>query len=66
MLLQDAAALRAIAKSLWRARNEKWFDNVAAILLQSDLSDEEEEIVDALEKKYDALKDKLIAEVIIL
>ena len=52
------------------ARNEKWYDNVAASLLgikrqhagQSDTSGDD--LVDALDSKYNELKEKLFIEVL--
>ena len=53
------------------ARCEKWYDNIAACLFgmkrkaaerASLATPTEEELVEALEEKYDALKDKLLAE----
>lgn len=53
------------------ARCEKWYDNIATSLLgikrkgaqrASTVAPSEEELVEALEEKYDALKDKLLAE----
>lgn len=52
------------------ACQERWYDNLAACVLglkrnqarPSAKESAEEELVDALEKKYDALKDKLMAE----
>ena len=49
-----------------QARLDCWYDNVAGTLLGSSKQeklDGEEEVVKALEEKYDALKDKLLAEV---
>ena len=49
------------------ARVGCWYDNIANSLLgdssQKDVKEGEEEVVRALEEKYDALKDKLLAEV---
>lgn len=54
------------------ACKERWYDNLAASVLglkrkQARLTTEEsaeEELVEALEQKYDALKDKLLTEVL--
>lgn len=54
------------------ACKERWYDNLAACVLglkrkQARLTTEEsaeEELVEALEQKYDALKDKLLTEVL--
>lgn len=52
------------------ARKERWYDNLAACVLglkraQARVAGEEsaeEELVEALEQKYDAIKDKLLTE----
>ena len=52
------------------ARKGKWYDNVAAALLGIKRSQGErvhttdDDIVDALEQKYDALKEKVLLEVL--
>lgn len=52
---------------LTKARVRQWYDNVAAAVLTSATISEalnpEQEILTALNQKYDALKDKLILEV---
>ena len=60
------------------AREEKWYNNVASVLMGRDHSvtesseegsetnNEETEVVKALQDKYDALKDKLLMEVKLL
>ena len=52
------------------ARKHQWYDNVATILLggrqdapADGLTTEEAELVRALDKKYDAARDKLLTEV---
>ena len=46
-----------------RALEEEWFDNIAAIIFNiRDVSNEEEEVVKALNDKYDALRDQLMLE----
>lgn len=56
-----------MAEAQRMARLGSWHDNVATSLLgasqQSEKKAEEEEVVKALEDKYDALKDKLLSEV---
>ena len=55
------------------AREEKWHEHVATLLLEQgnstveseeELKEEDTEVVKALQEKYDALKDKLLMEVI--
>ena len=58
--------MRKLAEVQREARIGCWYDNVAGSLLGSskrEKQDGEEEVVKALEEKYDALKDKLLAEV---
>ena len=49
------------------ARRNKWYDNVAAVVLTTEdistLLDPEQEVINAVNQKYDTLKDKLILEV---
>ena len=51
------------------ARKNAWYDNVAAVVLQSETAAKSEEeaaesqVLDAVEKKYDALRDKILMEV---
>lgn len=55
------------------AREEKWYNNVAPIIMgrsqstaekqEGEENNEETEVVKALKDKYDALKDKLLMEV---
>ena len=53
------------------ARQEKWYNNVTLILMgdgqtvaeNEEVNDKETEVVKALQDKYDALKDKLLMEV---
>ena len=62
--------LKQLQKVQFMARNEKWYDNVAASLLgikrqlggHSDTS--EDALVDALDSKYGELKEKLFIEVL--
>lgn len=48
----------------YQAYEEEWLDNVSAVVLGTDegLAGEEDELVKALEDKYDALRDKLLLE----
>nr|XP_039263423.1 trichohyalin-like isoform X2 [Styela clava] len=60
------ATLRMIAKVQWKARSERWLDNVAESLLRKpEVSSQEDEVLKALEDKYDAMKDKLYAEALL-
>lgn len=46
-----------------RACEEQWFDNIAAVIFGiRDVSNEEEEVIKALNEKYDALRDQLLLE----
>jgi DUF2075 family protein len=50
------------------ARKNAWYDNVAAVVLQSEASSQADQganaqVLDAVEKKYDALRDKILVEV---
>lgn len=54
------------------ARRHQWYDNVGVVVLgtqrasstpQGSLTGEEQEVVDALDKKYDAIRDKLLLQV---
>lgn len=46
-----------------RALEEEWFDNIAAVIFNiKDISNEEEEVIKALNDKYDALRDQLLLE----
>lgn len=46
-----------------RALEEEWFDNIAAVIFNiKDISNEEEEVIKALNEKYDALRDQLLLE----
>ena len=46
-----------------RALEEEWFDNIAAVIFNiKDVSNEEEEVIKALNDKYDALRDQLLLE----
>ncbi|XP_078596993.1 uncharacterized protein LOC144873475 isoform X1 [Branchiostoma floridae x Branchiostoma japonicum] len=75
-LLQDLAAktvatLKQLKTVQYRARADRWYDNVAAVLLTGgrpkspEEGGSEGELVKALEDKYDALRDKLIMQALI-
>ncbi|XP_032219683.2 trichohyalin [Nematostella vectensis] len=74
-LLQDLASkspaiLQQLKQVQFLARRERWYDNIAAALLgvkrlpkcANSQAPTEDELVEALEEKYDALKDKLLME----
>lgn len=73
-VFQTAVTLSQLRTVQHQARRYRWYDNIAVSLLgvkkharkpdQADIPTEEE-LLDALEEKYDALKDKLIAESLI-
>jgi len=49
------------------ARKQHWYENVSTVLLspdtQTENEDPEQEVINAVNRKYDSLKDKLILEV---
>ena len=46
-----------------KAHEEEWFDNIAAVIFNiKEVSNEEEEVIKALNEKYDALRDQLLLE----
>lgn len=67
---QTTVTLQQLQQVQLMARQQKWYDNIAATLLgvnrtrnaSSAQAPSEDELVEALEEKYDALKDKLLAE----
>nr|XP_006823325.1 PREDICTED: trichohyalin-like [Saccoglossus kowalevskii] len=61
---QSAATLRQLKQAEMIARSQKWYDNVASIMfgIAHQQLTSEDELVEALEEKYDALRDKLLAE----
>ena len=62
--MQDADSLRSIAMLQRQSRVHSFHDNVATALLGS-VTDagEDSEVLKALEEKYDAVKDKFLADV---
>ena len=62
--------LKQLRKVQFMARNEKWFDNVAASLLGlkkqhgGESGTSADDLVDALDSKYVELKEKLFVEVL--
>ena len=65
--MQKPATIRKMAEMQRMTRLGCWHDNVANSLLGASTKNEnraeEAEVMKALEEKYDALKDKLLAEV---
>ena len=70
-ILQDLQTLKQLKLAQSVARDEKWHDNVATLLMEQgnstvisedELKEEDTEVVKALQEKYDALKDKLLME----
>ncbi|XP_071784125.1 uncharacterized protein [Asterias amurensis] len=65
MQTMTAEALKELWKREHRARVEEWLDNVSSVLLSTfELSAEEQELVQALEDKYDVLRDKMLTELL--
>nr|XP_018667550.1 trichohyalin isoform X2 [Ciona intestinalis] len=58
---KDTSKLRELGKEQEKARIQGYHDNVASSLLGTN---DEEEVIQALEDKYDAIKDKYLAEVL--
>ena len=70
-IFQDLQTLKQLKLAQSVARDEKWHDNVATLLMEQgnstvisedELKEEDTEVVKALQEKYDALKDKLLME----
>ena len=60
---QDKQDLEHMSTREVKACEEEWFDNIAAIIFGiKDISNEEEELIKALDDKYDAVRDKLLLE----
>ena len=65
-LFQSAMTLKQLKQVQFIARANGWNDNVAATVLVTKADSEkvtEEELMKALESKYDVMRDKLLAEV---
>ena len=73
-MFQSPQTLKQLKMVQAMARKQQWYDNLANTLLSTDqpiraqqegepLSEEEEKLVKALEEKYDAARDQLLAEV---
>lgn len=63
-IIQDIGTLQQIVKMQSMVEDEGFHDNVSHVLLdqskRDNMEEGEEELIQALEDKYDALKDKLI------
>ena len=63
LLRQDSQELLRIKQQQLQACGEEWVDNISAVLLGTeDVTSQEDELVKALEDKYDTLRDKLLLE----
>ena len=60
--LQSQAELSALKQKQEQERKDGVLENVAIVLLEYDGSGSDQELVKALDQKYDALKDKLLLE----
>ncbi|XP_033123436.1 trichohyalin-like isoform X2 [Anneissia japonica] len=66
MYHKDASELQGLIKKEAKSRIEEWLDNISMVILGSfELTPEEQEIIRALEEKYDVLRDKLLMEALI-
>lgn len=62
-LFKDKSDILRMSGREVRACDEEWFDNIAAVIFNiKDVSNEEEEVIKALNDKYDALRDQLLLE----
>ena len=62
-LFKDKGDILRMSRRETRACEEEWFDNIAAVIFNiKDVSNEEEEVIKALNEKYDALRDQLLLE----
>lgn len=60
-ILKDAQELLRIKQQHLQGYGEEWLDNVSAVLLGTEnVTNQEDELVKALEDKYDSLRDKLL------
>lgn len=63
-IIQDIGTLQQIVKMQSMVEDEGFHDNMSHVLLdqskRDNMEEGEEELIQALEDKYDALKDKLI------
>ncbi len=62
-LFQNMTDLERVCSHEVKSCEEEWFENIASVIFGiKDVSDEEEELVKALNDKYDAVRDKLLLE----
>lgn len=59
---QSQAELSALKQKQEQERKDEVVENVATVLLEYDGTGSDQELVKALDQKYDALKDKLLLE----
>lgn len=62
LALQSQAELSALKQKQEQERKDEVLENVATVLLEYDGTGSDQELVKALDQKYDALKDKLLLE----
>lgn len=60
--LQSQEELSALKQKQEQERKDEVVENVATVLLEYDGTGSDQELVKALDQKYDALKDKLLLE----
>ena len=60
--MQSQAELSALKQKQEQERKDEVLENVATVLLEYDGTGSDQELVKALDQKYDALKDKLLLE----
>ena len=60
--LQSQEELSALKQKQEQERKDEVLENVATVLLEYDGTGSDQELVKALDQKYDALKDKLLLE----
>jgi len=60
--LQSQAELSDLKQKQEQERKDQVLENVATVLLEYDGTGSDQELVKALDQKYDALKDKLLLE----
>ena len=59
---QSQTELESLRQKQEQERKDGVVENVATVLLEYDGTGSDEDLIDALDKKYDALKDKLLLE----
>lgn len=60
--MQSQEELSALKQKQEQGRKDEVLENVATVLLEYDGTGSDQELVKALDQKYDALKDKLLLE----